>query len=71
MPFSGNEANPWPGTCTANEYKIGDPLGKGMNTFTSGFEGSWTSSPTTWDNNYFVGLVNHAWSVHVGPGEPC
>lgn len=36
-------SNPWPGTCGAGEMK-----GKGPNTYTSGFEGSWTQTPTKW-----------------------
>uniref|UniRef100_A0A7S0LRE2 Plant heme peroxidase family profile domain-containing protein n=1 Tax=Coccolithus braarudii TaxID=221442 RepID=A0A7S0LRE2_9EUKA len=52
-------ANPWPGKC-------GD--GKGANAFTSGFEGPWTTNPTTWDNGYFKNLVSHDWVVHKGPG---
>ncbi|KAG2448406.1 hypothetical protein HYH02_006298 [Chlamydomonas schloesseri] len=50
---------PWPGTC-------GD--GKGNNTFTSGFEGPWTTTPTAWGNQYFQNLLDYNWEVHVGPG---
>ncbi|KAG2424571.1 hypothetical protein HXX76_014451 [Chlamydomonas incerta] len=50
---------PWPGTC-------GD--GKANNTFTSGFEGPWTTTPTAWDNQYFQNLLAYNWEVHVGPG---
>jgi catalase (peroxidase I) len=42
--------NPWPGTCST---------GLGVNAYTSGFEGPWTTSPTTWDNSYFLNLINY------------
>jgi len=50
----------WEGVCGGD--------GKGANTVTSGFEGYWTSNPTTWDNEYFVNLVTKNWTVHDGPG---
>jgi len=51
--------NPWPGNCGT---------GKGADTFTSGFEGPWTSNPTSWDNSYFKYLVEFDWQKEVGPG---
>jgi len=51
--------NPWPGNCGS---------GKGMDAFTSGFEGPWTPNPTTWDNQYFKQLIARNWSVHLGAG---
>ncbi|KAH7492273.1 Catalase-peroxidase 2 [Phytophthora ramorum] len=55
--------NPWPGTCGEGEMK-----GKGNNTFTSGFEGSWTFTPTKWGNGYFKGLTTLDWEKFDGPG---
>jgi len=51
--------DPWPGKCGT---------GKGKDTFTSGFEGPWSTKPTTWGNYYFRELVQNSWSVWVGPG---
>lgn len=42
--------------------------GKGINTYTSGFEGSWSTQPTTWTNEYFQNLFNYNWSKVDGPG---
>ncbi|KAF8064528.1 katG [Scenedesmus sp. PABB004] len=55
--------NPWPGTCGSGPEK-----GRGPNTFTSGFEGSWTTLPTTWTNQYFRNLLDFDWEKHKGPG---
>ena len=45
-----------------------DDAGKGDDTFTSGFEGPWTRTPTTWNNEYFQNLLDFTWDKHVGPG---
>lgn len=44
--------------------------GIGADTFTSGFEGAWTSNPTAWDNEYFKMLADNvgSWEKHMGPG---
>jgi len=42
--------------------------GKGKNTYTSGFEGSWTTTPTKWGNAYFNNLFKHDYKVVIGPG---
>eukprot|EP00164_Ancoracysta_twista_P001494 GFYU01001958.1.p1 GENE.GFYU01001958.1~~GFYU01001958.1.p1 ORF type:complete len:719 (-),score=245.26 GFYU01001958.1:159-2315(-) len=51
--------NPWPGKCGT---------GKGKDAFTSGFEGPWTTDPTTFDNSYYKTLVDYKWKVVKGPG---
>lgn len=55
--------NPWPGTCGEGALK-----GKGANTFTSGFEGAWTFSPTKWGHGYFKGIIYFKWEKFDGPG---
>lgn len=51
--------NPWPGNCGT---------GKGNDTYTSGFEGPWTTEPTRWDNGFFVNLLQYEWEAVIGPG---
>eukprot|EP01084_Bolivina_argentea_P037937 70149_1 len=52
--------NPWPGNCSS---------GKGIDTFTSGIEGKWTSTPLKWSNEYFKLLININYELHKGPGN--
>ncbi len=48
---------------------LGD--GKGVHTITSGFEGAWTPTPTTWDNTYFETLFGFEWALTASPaGAP-
>eukprot|EP01083_Nonionella_stella_P178914 633576_1 len=51
--------NPWPGNCGA---------GTGPDTFTSGFEGQWTTNPLTWDNEFFIQLIDDNYTLITGPG---
>jgi catalase-peroxidase len=41
--------------------------GNGANTWTSGLEGTWTATPTTWDNSYFANLFNYDWELTKSP----
>jgi catalase-peroxidase len=41
--------------------------GKGVHTTTSGIEGAWTPTPTTWDNTYFDVLFGYDWVLTKSP----
>ncbi|MGY1723118.1 catalase/peroxidase HPI [Blastococcus sp. SYSU DS0533] len=41
--------------------------GKGADTITSGLEGAWTPTPTTWDNTYFEMLFSYEWELTESP----
>jgi catalase-peroxidase len=41
--------------------------GKGADTITSGIEGAWTPTPTTWDNAYFDVLFGYDWELTKSP----
>ncbi len=41
--------------------------GKGVHTTTSGIEGAWTRTPTTWDNTYFDTLFGFDWQLTRSP----
>merc|ERR1711879_530049 len=50
---------PWTGGCGT---------GKGKDTYTTGIEGPWTTTPTRWTNEFFQMLLDHEWEKWVGPG---
>jgi catalase (peroxidase I) len=56
---------PYIGKCPAVEGGI---TGTGKSTWTSGFEGPWTSTPARWSNEFFRGLLDEEWEVWEGPG---
>jgi catalase-peroxidase len=41
--------------------------GNGDATITSGLEGAWTTSPATWDNDYFDNLFKYDWELTKSP----
>ncbi len=41
--------------------------GKGVHTTTSGVEGAWTPTPTTWDNSFFDTLFGWDWELTKSP----
>ncbi|MGW5049502.1 catalase/peroxidase HPI [Actinokineospora sp. NPDC004072] len=41
--------------------------GKGGDTITSGLEGAWTPTPTTWDNSFFETLFGYEWELTYSP----
>ncbi len=41
--------------------------GKGVDTISSGLEGAWTPTPTTWDNSYFETLFGYEWELTKSP----
>ncbi len=48
-------------------WKNSHKSGKGVDTITSGIEGAWTPTPTTWDNSYFEVLFGYKWELTKSP----
>jgi catalase-peroxidase len=42
--------------------------GHGGHAITSGLEGTWTTTPTKWSNNYFENLFGYEWELTKSPG---
>ncbi|WP_281194202.1 catalase/peroxidase HPI [Halorubrum sp. F4] len=42
--------------------------GKGPDTITSGIEGPWNATPTSWDLSYVNNLLSYEWEAEKGPG---
>ena len=45
----------------------GHASGKGVDAITSGIEGAWTPTPTTWDMTYFDVLFGYEWELTKSP----
>ena len=41
--------------------------GKGKDAISSGLEGTWTPTPTSWDNSFFETLFGYEWDLELSP----
>ncbi|MGC0312756.1 catalase/peroxidase HPI [Kitasatospora acidiphila] len=48
-------------------WKSGFGTGKGGDAITSGLEGAWTATPTTWNNSFFETLFGYEWELTKSP----
>jgi catalase-peroxidase len=48
-------------------WRGGHGTGKGADAVTSGLDGTWTPTPTQWDNSYLETLFGHEWDVALSP----
>ncbi|MEM1069454.1 MAG: peroxidase family protein, partial [Planctomycetota bacterium] len=48
-------------------WKSNYGTGNGGDTITSGLEGAWTTTPTTWSNGYFENLFDYEWELTKSP----
>jgi catalase-peroxidase len=55
------------GACMEPPCGEGNLTGIGPNTFTAGFEGQWSTTPTTWSNEYFKNLFKFDWVQTQSP----
>ena len=66
-----NLVGPEPEACPVDHAGIGwrnnHGTGKGKDTITSGLEGAWTPTPTTWDNSFFETLFGFEWELTESP----
>jgi catalase-peroxidase len=48
-------------------WKCSHGAGNGTDTISSGLEGMWTPTPTTWDNSFFETLFGYEWDLALSP----
>ncbi|MEU2598930.1 catalase/peroxidase HPI [Streptomyces hirsutus] len=48
-------------------WKSGYGTGKGADAISSGLEGTWTPTPTRWDNSFFETLFGYEWDLELSP----
>lgn len=48
-------------------WKSSYRTGKGADAISSGLEGTWTPTPTKWDNSYFETLFGYEWDLELSP----
>jgi catalase-peroxidase len=48
-------------------WKSSYGTGKGPDAISSGLEGTWTPTPTRWDNSYFETLFGYEWDLALSP----
>src|SRR5664280_40075 len=67
----GPTGNPDPVAAALAEQGLGWKnsfgTGSGGAAITSGLEGTWTPTPTTWDNSFFETLFRHEWTLSKSP----
>src|SRR3954447_880074 len=49
-------------------WKSSYRTGRGADTITSGLEGTWTPTPTNWDNSFLETLFGYEWDLELSPG---
>ncbi|MFL6121661.1 catalase/peroxidase HPI, partial [Actinophytocola sp.] len=48
-------------------WRSGYGTGKGPDAISSGLEGTWTPTPTTWDNSFLETLFGYEWDLELSP----
>ncbi|MHA6621901.1 catalase/peroxidase HPI [Pseudonocardia sp. DLS-67] len=50
-------------------WRCGYGTGMGSDAIASGLEGTWTATPTRWDNSFFENLFEFEWDLELSPGD--